>query len=168
MATILGFPHFDSRRVFLCVMSTFYSLVPRLSITANAVKSLVKLLRRMTSGGCLETWHFRELHARRISHASRRPQVYTSHTQPCSQTTFCGLGMSHTLISSYRLSAKPLNVQQSRVTLVPRPSITANAVKGLVKFLRRMTSGRIKMNGRTVGILQLSVILRCSLLRGVH
>jgi len=26
------------------------------SITANAVEGLVKLLRRMTSGGCLEAW----------------------------------------------------------------------------------------------------------------
>ena len=28
------------------------------------------------------------------------------------------------------------------VSLVPRPSITANTVEGLVKLLRRMTSGR--------------------------
>ena len=31
---------------------------------------------------------------------------------------------------------------QALLSLVPRPSITANAVKGLVKLLRRMTSGR--------------------------
>jgi len=38
--------------------NTWYivSLVPRPSITANAVESLVKLLRRMTSGGRLEAW----------------------------------------------------------------------------------------------------------------
>ena len=30
----------------------------------------------------------------------------------------------------------------SKCSLVPRPSITANAVEGLVKLLRRMTSGR--------------------------
>ena len=35
------------------------SLVPRPSITANAVKGLVKLLCRMMSGGHLEAWHFR-------------------------------------------------------------------------------------------------------------
>ena len=35
------------------------SLVPRPSITANVVEGLVKLLRRMTSGGRLEVWHFR-------------------------------------------------------------------------------------------------------------
>jgi len=29
-----------------------------------------------------------------------------------------------------------------KVSLIPRPSITANAVEGLVKLLRRMTSGR--------------------------
>ena len=34
------------------------SLVPRPLITANVVEGLVKLLRRMTSGGCLEAWHF--------------------------------------------------------------------------------------------------------------
>ena len=32
------------------------SLVPRPSITANTVEGLVKLLRRMTSGGRLEAW----------------------------------------------------------------------------------------------------------------
>ena len=32
------------------------SLVPRPSITANAVEGLVKLLHRMTSGGRLEAW----------------------------------------------------------------------------------------------------------------
>jgi len=37
----------------------FTSLVPRPSITANEVEGLVKLLRRMTSGGHLEAWHFR-------------------------------------------------------------------------------------------------------------
>ena len=37
------------------------SLVPRPSITANAVEGLVKLLRRMTSGRRLEAWHFRSL-----------------------------------------------------------------------------------------------------------
>ena len=35
------------------------SLVPRPSITANVVEGLVKLLRRITSGGRLEAWHFR-------------------------------------------------------------------------------------------------------------
>ena len=35
------------------------SLVPRPSITANAVEGLVKLLRRMTLGRCWEAWHFR-------------------------------------------------------------------------------------------------------------
>ena len=34
------------------------SLVPRPSITANAVEGLVKLLCRMMSGGRLEAWHF--------------------------------------------------------------------------------------------------------------
>ena len=29
-----------------------------------------------------------------------------------------------------------------KVSLIPRPSITANTVEGLVKLLRRMTSGR--------------------------
>ena len=34
-----------------------HSLVPRPSITANTVEGLVKLLRRMTSGGCLvDVW----------------------------------------------------------------------------------------------------------------
>ena len=33
-----------------------HSLVPRPSITANAVEGLVKLLHRMTSGGRLEAW----------------------------------------------------------------------------------------------------------------
>ena len=33
-------------------------LVPRPSITANAVEGLVKLLRRMTSGRRLEPWYF--------------------------------------------------------------------------------------------------------------
>ena len=52
------------------------SLVPRPS-TPNTVEGLVKLLRRMTSGGCLEAWHFRWtavlcMHDV-ISHASRRP-----------------------------------------------------------------------------------------------
>ena len=37
----------------------FSSLVPRLSITANAVEGLVKLLRTLTSSRCLEAWHFR-------------------------------------------------------------------------------------------------------------
>ena len=42
----------------------YASLVPRPSITANAVEGLVKLLRRMTSGGrkvdvgLLEVWYF--------------------------------------------------------------------------------------------------------------
>ena len=35
------------------------SLIPRPSITANTVEGLVKLLRRMMSGGRLEAWHFR-------------------------------------------------------------------------------------------------------------
>ena len=45
------------------------SLIPRPSIAANTVEGLVKLLRRMTSGGrmsrrmvdvgCLEAWYFR-------------------------------------------------------------------------------------------------------------
>ena len=35
---------------------TSYSLVPRPSITANVVEGVVKLLRRMTSGGRLEVW----------------------------------------------------------------------------------------------------------------
>ena len=35
------------------------SLVPRPSITANAVEGVVKLLRRMTSGRRWEAWHFR-------------------------------------------------------------------------------------------------------------
>ena len=34
------------------------SLVPKPSITANVMEGLVKLLCRMTSGGCLEAWHF--------------------------------------------------------------------------------------------------------------
>ena len=32
---------------------------PGPSITANTVEGLVKLLRRMASGGRLEAWHFR-------------------------------------------------------------------------------------------------------------
>ena len=53
------------------------SLVPRPSITANTVEGLVKLLRRMTSGGRLEAWliapciHNAAVH--RKCHASRRP-----------------------------------------------------------------------------------------------
>ena len=34
------------------------SLVPRPSITANAVEGLVKLLHRGTFGRCWEAWHF--------------------------------------------------------------------------------------------------------------
>ena len=41
-------------------MSTLrLALVPRPSITANTVESMVKLLCRMTSGGRLEAWYFR-------------------------------------------------------------------------------------------------------------
>ena len=53
------------------------SLVPRPSITANAVEGLVKLLHRMTSGGGLEAWL--TCHActstgvYRKCHTSRRP-----------------------------------------------------------------------------------------------
>ena len=49
----------------LCTWGNKYSLVPRPSLTANAVEGLVKLLRRMTSGGRmvdvgrLEPWYFR-------------------------------------------------------------------------------------------------------------
>jgi len=39
-------------------MSVECSLIPRPSITANAVEGLVKLLRRMTSGGHMKVWHF--------------------------------------------------------------------------------------------------------------
>ena len=41
-----------------CIGQLLFSstLVPRPSITANAVEGLVKLLRRMTSGGCTEAW----------------------------------------------------------------------------------------------------------------
>ena len=50
------------------------SLVPRPSITANAVKGLVKLLCRMMSGGCLEAWLSTLCTAvHRKCHASRRP-----------------------------------------------------------------------------------------------
>ena len=35
------------------------SLVPRATITANAVEGQVKLRHRMTSSGRLEAWHFR-------------------------------------------------------------------------------------------------------------
>ena len=61
----------------MCRLGDGYSLIPKPSITANAVEGLVKLLRRMTSGGRLEAWHFRWtavlcMHGA-ISHASRRP-----------------------------------------------------------------------------------------------
>ena len=55
------------------------SLVPRPSITANAVEGLVKLLRRMTSGGHLETWlialcmRCTRTAVHRKCHTSRRP-----------------------------------------------------------------------------------------------
>ena len=53
------------------------SLVPRPSITANAVEGLAKLQHRMTSGGHLEAWHLRWtailVYARRVGHASRCP-----------------------------------------------------------------------------------------------
>ena len=41
------------------MISTIISLAPRPSIIGNMVEGLVKLLRRMTSGGRLEAWHFR-------------------------------------------------------------------------------------------------------------
>ena len=41
---------------FIFVMIAITSLVPRPLITANAVEGLVKLLRRITSSGCLEAW----------------------------------------------------------------------------------------------------------------
>ena len=40
----------------MCRLGDGYSLVPRPSITANTVEDLVKLLRRMTTGGRLEAW----------------------------------------------------------------------------------------------------------------
>ena len=40
----------------MCRLGDGYSLVPRPSITANVVEGLVKLLRRMMSGGRLEAW----------------------------------------------------------------------------------------------------------------
>jgi len=40
------------------------------------------------------------------------------------------------------------------LTLIPRPSITANAVEGLVKLLRRMTSGGLGRHGLLCGALQ--------------
>ena len=40
----------------MCRLGDGYSLVPRASITANAVEGLVKLLRRVTTGGRLEAW----------------------------------------------------------------------------------------------------------------
>ena len=52
-------------------------LIPRPSITANAVEGLVKLLRRMTSGGRLEAWLMRHACTNTAvhwkCHASRRP-----------------------------------------------------------------------------------------------
>ena len=42
------------------------------------------------------------------------------------------------------------------VSLTPRPSITANTVEGLVKLLRRMTSGG-RMGGRIVDVGRLEV-----------
>ena len=39
-------------------MTQLCGLAPRPLITANVVEGLVKLLRRMTSGGRLEAWHF--------------------------------------------------------------------------------------------------------------
>ena len=44
----------------VAILSGMYlsSLIPRPTITANEVEGLVKLLRRMTSGGRLEVWHF--------------------------------------------------------------------------------------------------------------
>ena len=61
----------------ICINVLICSLVPRPSITANAVEVLVKLLRRMTSGGHLEAWL--TCHACTSTavhwkcHASRRP-----------------------------------------------------------------------------------------------
>ena len=50
-----------------------------------------------------------------------------------------------------------LGTRLCRPSLVPRPSITANAVEGLVKLLRRMTSGGRKGGRRTFGGVVLSV-----------
>ena len=50
MAVVVGEPENEAR--------WGDSLVPKPS-TPNAVEGLVKLLRRMTSGGRLEVWHFR-------------------------------------------------------------------------------------------------------------
>ena len=50
---------FYSSHLFLCALAVKQydtSLVPRPSITANAVEGLVKLLCRTTSGGHLEVW----------------------------------------------------------------------------------------------------------------
>ena len=47
------------RYLHLLVKMFSHSLVPRPSITAYGVKGLLKLRRRMTSGGRLEAWHFR-------------------------------------------------------------------------------------------------------------
>jgi len=50
----------DTRSTWLPTWSySQASLVPRPSIIANMVEGLVKRLRRMTSGGRLEMWHFR-------------------------------------------------------------------------------------------------------------
>ena len=53
------------------------SLVPRPSITANALEGLVKLLRRLTSGGRWEAWLTRRAYTSTAvyqkCHASQRP-----------------------------------------------------------------------------------------------
>ena len=59
--------------MFVCYIWVI-SLVPRLSITANAVEGLVKLLCRMTSGGCREAWLTRRSTAvYRKCHGFHRP-----------------------------------------------------------------------------------------------
>ena len=54
---------------------------------------------------------------------------------------------------------------QALLSLVPRPSITANAVKGLVKLLRRMTSGRCMVGSdvlcASVRHMYCSVVVKC-------
>ena len=42
--------------LYVASSPTTHSLIPRPSITANTVESLVKLLHRMMSGGRLEVW----------------------------------------------------------------------------------------------------------------
>ena len=84
------------------------NLIPRPSITANAVEGLVKLLRRMTSGGRLEAWliapcmHNTAVHWK--CHASKRPPdviLRRSFTRPSTTLAVIeGLGRTRLYLST--------------------------------------------------------------------